>query len=67
MEPFFPDGCGWQHRAAQLDTSSRNSAVPKGSTLMHDELSAIGMNEKLTADRRVLRARVAEGTFRNPR
>jgi hypothetical protein len=22
VEPFLPDGCGWQHRAARLGTSS---------------------------------------------
>jgi hypothetical protein len=29
MEPFLPDGCGWQHRAAWLGTSSRRRYLPR--------------------------------------
>jgi hypothetical protein len=29
MEPFLPDGCGWQHRVTQLDTSSGIRQLPR--------------------------------------
>jgi hypothetical protein len=29
VEPFLPDGCGWQHRVTQLDASSRIRSLLK--------------------------------------